>query len=127
MELNKIYKQYPKQEDCIKHLEFIYWDNVPTCPYCNSVRKTDMKYENRYHCNDCRTSYSVTAKTIFHKTKVDLQKWFYVIHLTLATKTSARQVSKLISVTKDTACFMVNRINSAYKVNSNFLNKFIQL
>jgi len=127
MELNKIYKQYPKQEDCIKYLELLYWDNVPTCPYCNSVRKTDMKFENRYHCNDCRTSYSVTAKTIFHKTKVDLQKWFFVIHLTLVKKISARQIAKDITVTKDTACFMVNRINDAYKINSNFLNKILPL
>lgn len=127
MELKYVYKKYPRQQDCIKHLEQILWDNIPVCPYCLSKKQTSMPRELRYHCNDCRTSYSVTAKTIFHKTKVDLQKWFVVIYLTLVKKTSARQIAKDISVTKDTACFMVNRINAAYKLNSDFLNKFLSL
>jgi transposase-like protein len=125
MNLEAIYKRYPTQQDCIKHLEIVQWNNVPVCPYCDSKKQTPMPKELRYHCNGCHTSYSVTAKSIFHKTKVDLQKWFLAIHLTLQNGISARQLAKEIEVTKDTACFMVNRIKIADKELPDFIKHFL--
>ena len=84
-----------------------------------------MPRELRYHCNDCLTSYSVTAKSIFHKTKVDLQKWFLAIRLTVQNEISARQLAKEIEVTKDTACFMVNRIRIANKELPELIKHFL--
>ena len=125
MELQKIYKKYPTQQDCIKYLEVIQWNGVPVCPYCQSKKQTSMPKELRYHCNDCRTSYSVTAKSIFHKTKVDLQKWFLAIQLTALSEISARQLAKEIVVTKDTACFMINRIRIAKREFPDFIKHFL--
>ena len=125
MELKMIYKMYPTQQDCIKYLEGIQWNNVPVCPYCMSTKQTEMSRELRYHCNDCRTSYSVTAKSMFHKTKVDLQKWFFAIKLIQLEKVSARQLAKEINVTKDTACFMVNRIRITNKEQPDFIKHFL--
>lgn len=84
-----------------------------------------MPREQRYHCNNCRSSYSVTAKTIFHKTKVDLQKWFLAIPLILNENISARQLAKTLSITKDTACFMVTRIRIASKEQPELLRHFL--
>ena len=70
MNIIQVYKKYPKQEDCIRHLESIRWKGKPTCPYCKSKNCTPMPKEHRYHCNSCNTSYSVTVGTIFHKTKI---------------------------------------------------------
>ena len=125
MELKEIYKKYPTQQVCVKHLEVIQWNSVPVCPYCDSKKQTPMPRELRYHCNDCKTSYSVTAKSIFHKTKVDLQKWFLAIRLTVQDNISARQLAKEIEVTKDTACFMVNRIRLAKKQFPDFIKHFL--
>lgn len=125
MNLNMIYKKYPTQQDCIKYLEVILWNSVPVCPYCLSNKQTPMPRELRYHCNDCRTSFSVTAKSIFHKTKVDLQKWFLAIKLTVQHTISSRQLAKEILVTKDTACFMVNRIRLANTNSPDFIKHFL--
>jgi transposase-like protein len=105
MNIIQIYKQFPTQQDCINHLESVRWSDTPFCPYCNSKKQTPVKKENRYHCNNCNTSYSVTVGTIFHKTKIDLQKWFVAISLVLNAKKgySARQLGRDIEVTKDTA------------------------
>lgn len=90
------------------------WNGKPECPYCPSQKMaTPVPREMRYHCNSCKTSFSVTAKTIFHKTKVDLQKWFYVI-VNQDVGISARQLAKDIDVTKDTACFMTKRIRQVH-------------
>jgi transposase-like protein len=105
MNIPQLYKQFPTQQDCIKHLELVRWNNEPTCPYCNSKNQSPLPKENRYHCNTCNTSFSVTVGTIFHKTKIDLQKWFLAISLVLNAKKgySARQLGRDLNVTKDTA------------------------
>lgn len=107
-----IYLEYPTQRDCISLLESIIWNNNPVCPYCNSKKHTRIAREHRYHCNGCNTSYGVTVGTLFHKTKVDLRKWFYVIHLEINTeqKLSVRQLASIVEVTKDTASFLRKRI-----------------
>ncbi|WP_051416591.1 transposase [Asinibacterium sp. OR53] len=125
MELEILYNKFKTQEDCIKLLEKILWDDKPKCPYCSSKNKTAMPRESRYHCGNCRSSYSVTARTIFHKTKVDLQKWFVAIPLITKDKISARQLAKAIHVTKDTACFMANRIKIANQESPEFIKHFI--
>lgn len=115
MNIVQLYKQFPTQQDCIKHLENVRWNGTPVCPYCNSTKQTPVVKENRYHCNSCNTSYSVTVGTIFHKTKLDLQKWFLAVSLVLNAKKgySARQLGRDIDVTKDTAWRMFMQIRKA--------------
>lgn len=101
----------PLQHDCILHLEKILWDNKPACPYCKSSFSTYLQKENRHHCNTCNTTFSVTVGTLFHKTKVDLQKWFLAILMVLEYQNvSTRQLGKIIGVTKDTASLMIVKI-----------------
>jgi len=80
-----------------------------------------MPKEQRYHCNNCKCSYSVTTRTMFHKSKVDLQKWFFAIE---QNHLSIRQLAKQITVAKDTASYMLFRIRKALKENPDFLNHF---
>lgn len=79
-----------------------------------------MPYEYRYHCKHCRSSYSVTVRTLFHKSRVDLQKWFFAMNQSNA---SVRQLANEIGVTKDTASFMIYRIKKAYRENPELINK----
>jgi transposase-like protein len=115
MNIPQLYKQFPTQIDCIKHLEQVRWNSEPTCPYCNSKNQSPLPKENRYHCNTCNTSFSVTVGTIFHKTRLDLQKWFLAVSLVLNAKKgySARQLGRDLDVTKDTAWRMFMQIRKA--------------
>lgn len=112
MKLQDIYNKYPTQNDCISLLEKLIWDNAPKCPHCGYEKYSPIKNESRYHCNVCNVSFSVTVRTIFHKTRADLQKWFYVIDQLLNTdrKLTDRGLAEEISVTKDTAWRMTNII-----------------
>ncbi len=113
MNIIQLYRRFPTQADCLTHLEAIRWNGKPKCPYCASLRVS--KNEHRYHCNNCNTSFSVTVNTIFHKTKVDLQKWFLAVALVLNAKKgiSARQLARDIEVNKNTAWLMLMRIRKA--------------
>lgn len=115
MNIIQVYKRFPTQKICLKHLELKRWNNKPFCPYCKSPSATPMPKENRYHCNSCNTSYSVTVATIFHKTKLDLQKWFLALSLILNAKKgiSSRQLARDLGVNKNTAWYMQMRIRNA--------------
>ena len=125
MDLVSVYKQFPTQEDCIAHLEDIRWRGKPTCPYCFSDQATIIKNKARHHCNHCNTSFSVTVGTIFHNTKLPLQKWFLAIFIILNTKENvpARQLGEDLKVTKDTAWRISMQIRQAMQESSNFLNR----
>ena len=126
MTLNNFYQKFTTKEDCLIYLEKILWNNKPTCPYCNSVKITKLKQEFRYHCNNCNTSFSLTVNTMFHKTKIDLQKWFYVLHLILNNeeKRSIRQLAKEINTTKDTALRVLNKVKKSIIKQDIIIQKF---
>lgn len=128
MNIIQVYKQFPTHDDCIKHLESVRWNDTPVCPYCKSTKQTPVIKESRYHCNTCNTSYSVTVGTIFHKTKLDLQKWFLAISLVLNAKKgySARQLGRDIEVTKDTAWRMFMQIRKAFIEHGELLEGIIE-
>lgn len=115
MDILQMYREFPTREDCLAHLEKIRWNGKPECPYCNSSNFTTLKNESRYHCNACNTRYSPTVQTTFHKTRVDLQKWFLAIHLLINVRVtiSSRQLAKEIAVDKNTAWLMIKRIDRA--------------
>ena len=129
MNIIQIYKQFPKQEDCLAHLEKVRWSNKPKCPYCKSQRATKTKEDHRHHCNSCNTTYSVTVGTIFHKTKLDLQKWFLGISLMLNAKKgiSARQLARDIEVNRNTAWYMLMRLRKAFLESPELLNGIFEV
>ena len=128
MNIIQIYKKFPTQEDCLKHLEQVRWNGKPSCPYCKSTNQTPMGKENRYHCNTCNTSYSVTVGTIFHKTKLDLQKWFLAVSLVLNAKKeiSSRQLSRDLEVNKNTGWYLLMRIRKSILQNAELLKGIIE-
>ncbi|MGG6241973.1 transposase [Nodosilinea sp. AN01ver1] len=122
---NRLYFMELSRRECIELLEKIRWGGEPQCPYCGSRRASPMDKGLRHHCNDCFTSYSVTVGTIFHKTHVDLQKWFRTIEL-LAQQPqniTVRALANTIEVSKDTAASMLNRIKTLKREDPNFLKE----
>jgi len=125
MKLKDIYKTYPNRIDCINLIESIKFSKGAYCPYCTSNKISAVKNAKRFHCNNCNTTFSVTVGTAFHKTKVDLQKWFFVIGAYKNKNYSARALSTEINVTKDTALLILNKISKALSYNDTLINNLI--
>lgn len=127
MTLKQIYKIFPTEEDCIKFLEKERWNNNPTCPHCGVSNYSETAIPKRYHCNSCNSSFSVTAKTIFHRTRCDLRKWFFSIYLFAkpSTKITARELGDLIESTKDTAWLIMKKITAERIKSSDLFGKII--
>jgi len=107
----------------------VRWKGKPVCPYCKSTKSTPVPKEARYHCNTCNTSFSVTVGTIFHNTKLDLQKWFLAVSLILNAKKgiSARQLARDIDVNKNTAWSMGMRIRKAMLDSGDLLRGVVEM
>lgn len=116
------------QDECIIYLEKIRWGDKPRCPYCGSLKSSKYQGTYRYHCQSCFTAYSVTVGTLFHKTHIDLSKWFQAIRLILndPSNISVRQLAGIIGVNKNTAAEMRNKIFKAMQEEPELLQKLIK-
>ena len=135
MNLIEVMERFPDQESCIEHLERIRWGDKPVCPHCGCV---EVKQKNedgvgrvgRYNCTACKASFKVTQGTMFHGTKIPLQKWFLAISLILNAKKSLSscQLSRDLALNQKTAWYMQARIRAemANKTNPIVLQGIIE-
>ena len=75
----------------LQHLERLRWRTRASCPHCGSVDVIRKKEEGqgrvgRWNCRECGLSFKVTHGTVFHGTKISLQKWFLALGLILNAK-----------------------------------------
>jgi transposase-like protein len=116
MNLIEIFKKFPNQEACIKHLELKRWKGEKAiCTYCGSSKTS--KHLKRHQCQSCYKSFSVLVGTIFEDTNLPLQKWFLAIALFSNAKKgiSALQLSRDIDTTYKTAWSISRKIRLAMK------------
>ena len=115
MDITEVFKRFPQQQDCISYLEEVRWNSRPKCPYGGSENSTPLASEQRHHCSNCNTSYSVTVGTIFHQTHLPLQKWLLAVSLILNAKKgiSSRQLARDLDVHRNTAWRVSMKIREA--------------
>lgn len=119
MNLIEVMERFPDQESCIEHLEHIRWRSGVQCSRCE-CEQVKRKKENsegrvgRWHCAKCGLSFKVTHGTVFHGTKVVLQKWFLALALILNAKkgVSSYQLARDLDLNQKTAWFILTRIRA---------------
>ena len=131
MNIIQIFKQFPTQKSCIKHLEKLRWGEIPVCVYCGSTNTNPLNQEGRFrhYCNGCCKAFNVTVGTIFHGTHVPLQKWFLLISLMQNAKKglSACQAARDIEMNRPTVWSMMHRIRRAMNNDNSLLSGIIEM
>ena len=119
MNLIEVMERFPDQESCIDHLERIRWRGKPTCPHCGCIEVVRKKEKGvgrvgRFHCSACKASFKVTHGTVFHGTKIPLQKWFLALSLILNAKKglSSYQLQRDLDLNQKTAWYILTRIRA---------------
>ena len=117
MSLLTIFSRFPDDAACIEHLEAIRFGDEPHCPHCGSgtvARKADGHRLGRWNCHGCKSSFNVLSGTIFGKTKIPLQKWFFAIGLVCNAKKSlsSHQLARDLDLNQKTAWYMQQRIRA---------------
>ena len=129
MDLDAIYKHFPDEDSCLVFLETLRWgDAKPECPYCLTRKSCPIEREKRHHCNGCGLSFSVTAQTLFHKTRVDLRTWLYAIALVTEPgyRITVRDLAIKAGVANATATYMLHRIKLALLEQNAFIQAILR-
>jgi len=116
MNIITIQKKYGTDRKCRLYLEKLRWGKTVKCTKCTSTNIVKLKKEvGRYHCNVCKTTFSVITDTIFEYTGLPLSKWFVLTGLMLNAKMgiSAKELQRNTGVTYKTAWYSAMRIRCA--------------
>jgi transposase-like protein len=108
-------EKYGTEEQCWQHLSANRWPEGFRCPKCENKEYFNVQSRRLYQCKQCNYQASVTAGTIFDKTRTPLVKWFTAIYLTAEDKRgiSALTLKKKIGVAYFTAWTMLHKIRHA--------------
>jgi hypothetical protein len=87
MSLLTFQEEFRTESDCRNWLFSTRWPEGFRCPRCVGQGYTFLENRNLYLCKVCRYQASLTAGSIFHKTKTPLLKWFWLIYRMATSKT----------------------------------------
>jgi hypothetical protein len=79
---------FPDDEACLDYLDWLRWREGFVCPHCQDVVAWRLP-DGRHSCGGCRRRVSVTAGTIFHRTRTPLTVWFEAAWLLTSQKSGA--------------------------------------
>ena len=78
--------RFPDEKACWEHLTLTRWPEGITCSGCRGKKFDFIKTRKIFECKECHKHVSVTAGTIFDKTRIPLRKWFWAIFLMATSK-----------------------------------------
>jgi hypothetical protein len=100
--------------DCLDYLEWLRWPGGFTCPSCGNAGGWRLG-DGRYECAGCHGRTSVTAGTIFDRTRTPLTVWFTACWLFATAKDgiSALSLQRSLEIGScQTAWAMLGRLRS---------------
>lgn len=117
-------KRFSDEKACEEHLIKLRWKTGFVCPKCSHTEATLVHAKHRrdadkrmplLECTRCHRQTSVTAGTIFHKSKIPLNKWFLAVYLVANDKrgVAATTLARNLDVSYPTAWLMLKKIRKA--------------
>jgi hypothetical protein len=122
MTYSRFLELFPDNDACLEYLKERFFSDGTECPKCGKASKFHrIKGRSAYSCQFCGHHVYPTAGTIFHKTTVNLQLWFYAIYLMSSTRCgiSAKQLEREIGVTYKTAHRIFKQIRTLLSEDGN--------
>jgi len=120
----ELIRAFPDEQTCVSYLEKRRWAGNVVSPF-DEISKVYTCSKGRYRCKNTSKYFNVKTNTLFHGSKVELQKWFLAIWLMTSHKKgiSSIQLGRDIGVTQKTAWFMFHRIRNCFLANESVILK----
>jgi transposase-like protein len=108
-------RRFRTERDCLRYLIKRKWPDGFRCPRCDHHQAYLIASRRKYQCKRCNHQTTLTAHTIFHKTRKPLRDWFWAIFLvaTRTTGSSARQLQYDLGISYPTAWSWCHKIRKA--------------
>ena len=81
MTTQEIETKFPDELDAIKYFEQLRWGDSVRCSYCNTGKVSKRQADHRFHCSQCRKTFSVTTGTHLHSSKLPLKIWMHAFSI----------------------------------------------
>lgn len=96
--------------DAIAYFEQLRWGERVKCAYCGTEKVSQRQVDMRYHCSQCRRTFSVTTGTRMHNSKLPLKVWMQALAVAsdLTKKIPVKQLQMETGTSYSTAWY-VNR------------------
>ncbi len=97
-------KAFPDEISCQRYLKELKEEKGFVCSKCNSTKTIKGKDKFDVRCAQCNYNESLTANTIFHRSKIGLQKAFYMLYVVFNQKdqTNAKELAETLSLQNST-------------------------
>lgn len=140
MNFTALAERIPDEAAAYEYLEELRWNGRPVCPHCGVIdghylikprsgerrtRTGKVTHRRLWKCHACREQFSVLVGTIFHRSKISIRTWLFVLFDMVAAKNgiSAREIERKYNLTPRSAWFMAHRLREAMKA-PDFIGKF---
>ena len=80
---------FDSEESCRLYLRKCRWPDGYICSRCGSAKEPWITSRGYLHCRECQHEVSVTAGTVFHRTRMPLRTWFAVAWFVTSQKDGA--------------------------------------
>jgi len=116
--LQEFQATFPDEQACWRTLRQARWPEGFVCPRCGHEASSWISTRRLEQCRCCRYQCSVTAGTVFHRTRAPLLTWFWAIFFVARHKKgiSALQLQRDTGLgSYKTAWTMLHRLRSALR------------
>lgn len=102
---------FDNEQKCIDHLEVLRWNGTIISPF-DPTSRIYFCLKNTYKCRNSGKYFNVKTGTLFHNTKIDLQKWFVAIWIVSKQNKKINSVAlgHELGITQKSAWYMIKRI-----------------
>lgn len=104
-------KIYPDKDSCYRFLAELKWTEDFKCKKCASTSYIQGRSNFSRRCKKCDYDEAVTNGTVFHNSKIPINKGFYLLYLLYSYrgKISSHKLSEILNIRQGTCWTYANR------------------
>jgi len=108
-------KMFSSEEACLQAIFDARWPCGFICPHCQHDDGYRLSKRRAIQCASCRKQTSITAGTVFDRTKIPLRNWFWLIFLMTQDKggISTMRAAMLLNMHYTTVWFIMHKLREA--------------
>lgn len=118
-------KIYPDKESCALFLSDLKWKDGYTCRKCKNTHYYNGHIPYSRRCSKCGYEESVTTYTVFHNSRIPINKAFYMIYLIYSTKgkISSHKLAEILNIRQSTCWTYGSKIKLLMEERKTILKK----
>lgn len=111
----EFFDRFKTEADCLNAIAKIRWPKGFVCPNCGHDDAHFVSTRHLFQCTVCKHQTSITAGTLFHKTRIPLRHWFWMIYCVAHDKggASSTRIASQLGMYQKTVWHILHKIRHA--------------